>query len=110
MKNITGCEYAGKIKSLKQDKNLRRHIAVCAECQEAQKISAWMQEFSAQTATPQNLPAPGFLLFKARLLQKQTAAARAAQPIFWMQIAVLILLILPGGWLVLKVKTPIGLI
>jgi hypothetical protein len=110
MKKITGCEYASKIKSSKQDKNLEPHIAVCAECQEAQKISAWMQKFSAQTQPPQNLPAPGFLLFKARLLQKQSAAGRAVQPIFRMQIAALIFLILTSGWLVLKVEMPIGLI
>ncbi|HSK73729.1 MAG TPA: hypothetical protein VK892_18675 [Pyrinomonadaceae bacterium] len=108
MKNITGCEYAQKIKSSKQDKNLEPHISGCAECQEAQKISGWMRKFAAQTQPPQNLPAPGFLLFKARLLQKQTAAAQAVQPIFWMQIAALFLLVLTGGWLALKAETLFG--
>lgn len=110
MKKITGCEYANKIKFSKQDKNLEPHIAGCAECQEAQKISGWMQKFAAQTAAPQSLPAPGFLLFKARLLQKQSAATRAAEPIFRMQIVALFLLILTSIWLALKVETQIGLI
>ena len=108
MKKITGCEYANKIKSSKQDKNLEPHVAGCAECQEAQKVSVWMQKFAAEIQPPENLPAPGFLLFKARLLKKQSAAERAAQPIFLMQFAALILIVLTSGLVVLKVETPIG--
>ena len=108
MKKITGCEYANRIKSSKQDKNLELHIAGCAECQQSQKVSEWMTNFAAQTQQTQNLPAPGFLLFKARLLQKQSALTRAVQPIFWMQIVALFLLVLLSGWLVLKVEMPIS--
>lgn len=108
MKKLTGCQYAAEINSSKQDKHLRQHIAGCPECQEAQKVSDWMRKFAAQTAAPQNLPAPGFLLFKGRLLQKQSAATRAAEPIFWMQIVALFLLILTSIWFALKVEMPIA--
>ncbi len=107
MKKITGCEYANKIKSSKQDKTLELHIAVCAECQQSQKVFDFMQKFAAQTQPP-NLPAPGFLVFKARILQKQSAAIRAVQPIFWMQIAASVLFISAIGWFLGKSQTPIS--
>ena len=53
---------------------------------EMQVIDNWMQRFATSTAPPENLPAPGFLLFKARLLEKRSAAARAVQLIVRMQI------------------------
>ena len=108
MKKITGCEYANKIKSSKQDKTLALHIAGCAECRQTQKVFNFMQKFAAQTQPQQNLPAPGFLIFKARLLQKQSAGMRVIQPIFWMQIIAVILLVSASGWFLLKGDTPIG--
>ena len=107
MKRIKGCEYANKIKSSKQDKTFEPHIAGCAECRESQKVFDFMQKFAAQTQPPQNLPAPGFLIFKARILQKQSAANRAILPIFWMQMAASVLLVLTIGWFLGKSQTPI---
>ena len=78
------------------------------ELQEKQMIDAWMQKFAGQTALPQNLSAPGFLLFKARLIEKQSAAARAVQPIVRMRIASAVIFALAIGWLLLKNQTPIG--
>ena len=78
------------------------------ELQETQMIDAWMQKFAGQTALPQNLSAPGFFLFKARLIEKQSAAARAVQPIVRMRIASAVIFALAIGWLLLKSQTPIG--
>lgn len=107
MKKLTGCEYANKIKSSKQDKTFELHIAGCAECQQTQKVFDFMQKFAAQTEPPQNLPAPGFLIFKARILQKQTAVNRAVQPIFRMQIAASVLFVSATGWFLGKSPIPI---
>jgi len=107
MKKTTGCEYANKIKSSKRDKNLELHIAGCAECQQSQKVFDFMQKFAAQSEPPQNLPAPGFLMFKARILQKQAALKRAVQPIFWMQIAASVLFVTTIGWFLGRSQTPI---
>ena len=78
------------------------------ELQETQMIDAWMQKFAGQTALPQNFSAPGFFLFKARLIEKQSAAARAVQPIVRMRIASAVIFALAIGWLLLKSQTPIG--
>ncbi len=78
------------------------------ELQETQMIDAWMKKFAEQTALSQNLPAPGFFLFKARLIEKQSAATRAVQPIVRMQIASVVMFALAIGWLLLKSQTPIG--
>ena len=107
MKKLTGCEYANKIKFSKEDKNLELHIAGCGECQQTRKVFDFMQKFAAQTPPPQNLPAPGFLIFKARILQKQTAANRAVQPIFRMQMAASVLFVSVIGWFLGKSPTPI---
>lgn len=81
MKKTIACEQAQKL----EGKNLEAHAAVCADCREAEKTFAWMRNFAAQTA-PENLPAPGFLLFKARLERRRAARNRAVKPIVWAQI------------------------
>jgi hypothetical protein len=78
------------------------------ELQETQMVDAWMRKFAGQTALPQNSTAPGFLLFKARLIEKQSAAARAVQPLVRMQIASVVIFALAIGWLLLKSQTPVG--
>ena len=78
------------------------------ELQETQMVDDWMRKFAGQTALPQNLSASGFLLFKARLIEKQSAAARAVQPIVRMQIASAVIFALAIGWLLLKSQTPLG--
>ena len=108
MNKIIYCRNAQKINQSNDDKNLERHIAECAECRKAQEVFDWMREFAEQTALPQNLPAPGFLLFKAKLIEKQSAADRAVQPIVRMQIASAVIFALAIGWLLLKSQTPVG--
>ena len=75
------CEQAQKLR----DKDLEAHIAACDDCREAEKVSAWMQKFALRSA-PRVLPAPGFILFKARLARKRVARNRAVKPIVWTQI------------------------
>lgn len=82
------------------------HVARCAECGNLQKISARMQKFAADTAAlPLNLPAPGLILFKARLLEKQSAVERATQPIIKAQIASAIIFAAAICWLLVTGKT-----
>ena len=78
------------------------------ELQKTQMVDDWMRKFAGQTALPQNLHAPGFLLFKARLIEKQSAADRAVQPIVRTQIAAAVIFALAIGWLPLKGQTPFG--
>ena len=70
-------------------------------------IDAWMQKLAAATAPPDKLPAPGFLLFKARLLEKQSAAARAVQPIVRMQIFSAIAVALAVIYMLMKSRVPV---
>jgi len=107
MKNLDGCQQAEKIRQSAGVENLEIHIAGCAECAEARKVAGWMQKFAAQTATPQNLRAPGFLLLKARLSRKQADASRAVKPIVWMQAAAILMFILGVVWLEIKIDAPI---
>ncbi len=107
MNQIARCRKAKKI-TQSNDKNFERHIAECAECRKSQQIFDWMREFAAQTAPPQNLPAPGFLLFKARLIEQQSVAKRAVQPIVRMNIASAVIFASAIVWLLVKIQAPIG--
>ena len=107
MKKTDGCQAAEKIRQNARGENLEIHVAACAECLEARKIADWMQKFAAQTATPQNLRAPGFLLLKARLRRREADASRAVKPIVWMQTASIVMLILGVIWLEMKSDAPI---
>ena len=102
------CQYEEKARKPElQDETFKLHLADCAECRETRKVSVWMQKFAAQTTTPKNLRSPGFLMLKARVIEKQTAANRAVQPFFLMQIAAVVMFILGVVWLEIKSDTPI---
>jgi hypothetical protein len=107
MKKTNGCREAEKIGRDGRGENLETHIDACAECLEARKVAEWMQKFAAQTAPPQNLRAPGFLLLKARLSRKQADANRAVKPIAWMQATAIVMLLLGVVWLEIKIDAPI---
>lgn len=77
---------------------------------ETQIVSDWMQKLAGQTELPRQLPTPGFLLFKARLIEKQSAAARVLRTIAGMQIVSVGVFALGIGWLLLKSQLPIGLL
>lgn len=112
MKKIIYCRSAKEIQNRatldEKNKNLERHIAGCAECRRLQAFSGWMQKLAAQTAAPENLPAPGFLLFKAKLIEKQSAVARAVQPIVWAQIASVAVFASAIVFFLLKSEMPVG--
>lgn len=67
-----------------------------------------MREFAAVTSAPQNLPAPGLLLFKARLVEKQSEASRALQPVVFARATSATIFLLVVGWLLLKSQSPIS--
>jgi hypothetical protein len=110
MKGLMNCQLAEKIlnSAASDGENLETHIAICSECQEARRVSDWMQNFAALSSKPQNLPAPGLLLFKSRLVEKQTAARRAVRPIFWMQIVSALIVGLAVVYLQAKNSTSIS--
>ncbi len=73
-----------------------------------QKISEWMQTMAEQTAPPRDLPTPGLLLFKARLIEKRIAAARAIRSLVWMRTAALAVFFLASLWLVSSGRSPLA--
>jgi len=74
---------------------------------ERQMVDGWMRKFAAVTEPPENLPAPGFILFKAHLLEKQSAAARVVQPIVQMQIFSAMVVGLAVIYLLTKSRLPV---
>ena len=62
------------------DEKWQRHASNCIECSEVLKVGQWMNSLSAATAVP-TLPTVGFLMVKARIRQKQSAARNAARPL-----------------------------
>lgn len=112
MKKNIYCRSAKEIQNQvardEKDKSLEQHIAECAECQSLQAVSDWMQKLAVQTAAPKNLPAPGFLLFKAKLIKKQSAAVRAMLPVVWTQIASVLVFSASIGWFLLKSNLSVG--
>ena len=61
------------------------HIAGCFDCQENERVSAWMRKLSEQTSVPAQAASAGLVLFKARLIEKERAHRRASRPIIWVQ-------------------------
>lgn len=102
-----GCEYEARVTRGERDDRLEAHISGCEHCREAGRVSAWMRGLAEQTS-PRNLPAPGFLLFKARLSKKHSDTARALLPVAAMQTAAVLLFIAAGAWLVTKSGLPVG--
>jgi len=102
-----GCEYEARVMRGERDKALEAHISGCEHCREAGRVSAWMRGLAEQTS-PGNLPAPGFLLFKARLSKKYSDTARALLPVAAMQVAAVLLFIAAGAWLAAKSGLSVG--
>jgi len=84
------CEFEQKIvkefASQKANQELSVHAANCPNCREALKVAAWMQAFARAESQLPALPTSGFLWWKAQIIQKQTAAQRATQPLVWAQV------------------------
>jgi len=88
-----------------QNEKLAFHVKECAACREALKVASWMQNFAAATAPKRALPTPGFLWWKSKIIEKQEAGRRAAQPIVWTQTAAIILVIITTAWLAIKYQS-----
>jgi len=88
------------------NENLALHVKECADCREALKVTKWMQNFAAVASAPKRtLPTPGFLWWKAKIIEKQEAGKRAAQPIVWTQTAAIILVLLTMIWFAIKFQS-----
>lgn len=87
--NEKECEFEQQVKQLagrhSENTGMRRHLAGCPACRETAKIAGWMHRFASETNGPQDLRPAGSILFKARLIEKQTAVRRALLPIMWMK-------------------------
>jgi len=88
-----------------QNEKLALHVKECADCREALKVAGWMQNFAANPAPKRALPTPGFLWWKSKIIEKQAAGKRAAQPIVWTQTAAVILAIITTVWLAVKFQS-----
>ena len=88
-----------------QNEKLAVHIKECGACREALKVASWMQNFAAATAPKRALPTPGFLRWKSKIIEKQEAGRRAAQPIVWTQTAAIILAVITTAWLALRYQS-----
>ena len=103
------CEFEQAIvKELKQgipNEKLAVHVKECADCREALKVSNWMQNFATTTAPKRALPTAGFLWWKSKIIEKQEAGKRAAQPIVWTQTAAVILAVITAVWLAVKYQS-----
>ncbi len=84
------CEFEQKIvrefSGWKDSPELSAHVASCANCREALKVATWMRTSARAESQLPPLPTPGFLWWKAQIIQKQTAARRATQPLVWAQV------------------------
>ncbi|MCA1636845.1 MAG: hypothetical protein LC768_00655 [Acidobacteria bacterium] len=102
------CEFEQTvIKELGQgipNEKLALHVKGCFACKETLKIASWMQNFAAP-APERALPTPGLLWWKSKIIEKQAAGKRAAQPIVWTQTAAVILVIITTAWLAIKYQS-----
>ena len=55
-----------------------------------------------RSPSPASIPKPGFIWWKAQLVERQKKAERAAQPLAWMQAAAAILVAAGILWLLIK--------
>jgi hypothetical protein len=86
------CERESEIVRLAQAGTLdaagASHVASCPACREAFDVARYLTRLAAETETlaaTRQLPEPAQLWWKARLLQRWNAEARATAPLDWMQ-------------------------
>ena len=87
------------------NEKLALHVKECVTCREALNIARWMQNFAREATPKQALPTAGFLWWKSKIIEKQEAGKRAAQPIVWTQTAAIIVLIITALWLAIKYQS-----
>jgi ABC-type anion transport system duplicated permease subunit len=93
-----------------KDDQWRRHAVDCPDCSEFLAVTEWMSTLAERTTIPRELPTAGFLLVKARILQKQTAAERAERPVYVMIVLAGILLAAVTLGLAAETETRVGTI
>ena len=81
-----------------QSEQLQLHIKDCGDCQESLKVAAWLQNFAVETPK-HHLPSAGFVWWKSKIIEKQAAGKKAAQPILWTQTAAVFVAIATSVWL-----------
>lgn len=69
-------------------------------------VEEWLSKLAARSAPRGDLPAPGLLLFKARLIEKQSAATSALRPLFWMRSIALGVFTLSMLWMITSAHSP----
>ena len=67
------------------DATLRSHVAQCEICADVVLVARIFQHESQQARAEAPLPAAGLVWWKAQLRAKREAAARAAEPIAWVE-------------------------
>jgi hypothetical protein len=88
--NESICELARE--QVIRDDRWRRHASGCSDCREILAVAEWMTTLSGSTAVTRDLPAAGYLLFKAQMQKRRSDADRAALPIHAMIIVAGILI------------------
>jgi hypothetical protein len=87
---MTGCRFEPDViraaASGEWTPTLRGHLSVCADCAAAAEVGPWMEEFARIDDREHVLPDPAVLWLKAKLMQSNAAAQRAALPITRLQI------------------------
>jgi hypothetical protein len=105
------CKYEQTVlkesKTINQNKELFAHVSQCANCREALKLAGWMHAF-ASASQPKNLPKPGFIRWKANIVEKQKTAERATQPIEWAQAITVMLVSATVFWLLIQNSNQFG--
>jgi uncharacterized Tic20 family protein len=76
---------------------LKIHVKDCADCREVLRVAAWLQNFAAEVPK-RPLPTAGFIWWKSKIIEKQAAGRRAAQPILWTQTIAVIVAVVASVW------------
>jgi hypothetical protein len=97
---MTACRReADVLRAAREDRwedGLRRHLAECGDCALAASIAPWMTSFARLGDREHRLPDPSIVWLKAKLLQGNADAARAARPLTIIQLVSY--LVVAGGW------------
>lgn len=104
----TGCEREPQaVKAVKSgftSEEVSAHLKSCASCRETAKIVRFFQANLKEEKS--NLPAAGFVWWKSKIIEKQTRAARVAQPILVAQIAAAAAFFATLFWLLFSKSAP----
>jgi hypothetical protein len=97
------CELANE--RIARDEQWHRHASACPDCRDLMSVAEWMTRLADNTKATKGIPAPGYLLFKARIQERRSAVDRAARPIYAMSVAAGILFIAAVTGLFIGVET-----